>query len=134
MGQDDIWGRSSRRQGDTKSGRPWGIAEGSKESLSPRKQRFYNTMEVWVSLLYGLAGPYCLAHGGAHANSMGVGYFTKVSEKQTEFLRYVVRHTLRPEDQRPGGMHAGFYVPRQPAWSTGCYRRWALATITATLR
>ena len=34
---------------------------------------------------------------------MGVGYFTKVSEKWTKYPRYVVHHAIRSEDQRPGG-------------------------------
>ena len=57
---------------------------------------------------YGLVGPYRPVHAG---DNMCVGYFTKVSEKSTEFLRYVVRHSLCAEDMRPGNPPPGAYVP-----------------------
>ena len=39
-----------------------------------------------------------------------MGYFTKVYEKLTDFLRYVVHHSLRPEDLHPVNVHPS-YVP-----------------------
>ena len=47
---------------------------------------------------YGLAGPYKLSHGGAQGNNQVVGYFSKVSENRTEYLRHAVREGLYPED------------------------------------
>ena len=47
---------------------------------------------------------------------MGVGYFTKVSERHGEFWRYVVCHALRPRDLRPGNSQPNDYVPWQDAW------------------
>ena len=54
-------------------------------------------------------------HGGAKGDGMGAGYFTKVSEKRTEFVRYVVRQSLCPEDMRPGNPPPGAYVSHLPA-------------------
>ena len=64
---------------------------------------------------YGLAGPYKLSHGGAQGDSQRVGYFSKVSEKRTEYLRHAVREALYPEDRRPRAPDKASYVPRQPA-------------------
>ena len=89
--------------------------EAPEESLSPWLQRFYDGLDVWVASPYGLAGPYKLSHGGAQGDSQGVGYFSKVSEKWTEYLRHAVREGLYPEDRRPGAPDPASYVPRQPA-------------------
>ena len=56
-----------------------------------------------------------MAWGGAQGNSQGVGYFSKISEKWTEYLCHAVREGLYPEDQRPGAPDPTAYVPRQPA-------------------
>ena len=85
------------------------------ESLSPWLQRFYDSLDVWVASPYGLVGQYKLSHGGAQGNSQGVGYFSEVSEKQTEYPRHAVREGLYPEDGRPGAPDPASYVPRQPA-------------------
>ena len=89
--------------------------EAPEESLSPWLQRFYDGLDVWVASPYGLAGPYKLSHGGAQGNTWGVGYFSKVSEKRTEYLRHAVREGLYPEDRRPRVPDPASYVPRQPA-------------------
>ena len=73
-------------------------------------------MEVRVALSYDLAGPYHLTHEGTQGDNMDVGDLTKVSEKRTEVLRDVVRHSMRPEDMRPGKPLPGAYVPQQPTW------------------
>ena len=77
-------------------------------------------MRVWVASPYGLVVAYHLAHGGAHGgaqgDNMGVGYFMKVSKKWPEFLCYVVRHSLRPEDMCLGNLLPGACVPQQPVW------------------
>ena len=70
-------------------------------------QRFYDTIEVWAASPYSLVGPYHRAHGGAQGNKMGATYFTKVSEKRTKFLSYVVRHSLRLEDMRLSNLPPG---------------------------
>ena len=44
-----------------------------------------------------------------------MGYFSKVSEKRTEYPRHAVREGLYPEDGRPGAPDPASYVPRQPA-------------------
>ena len=44
-----------------------------------------------------------------------MGYFSKVSEKRTEYLRHDVREGLYPEDSRPGAPDLTAYAPRQPA-------------------
>ena len=63
----------------------------------------------------GLAGPYKLRHGGAQGDSQGVGYFSKISEKRTKYLRHAVRQGLYPEDRRRCAPDPASYVPRQPA-------------------
>ena len=70
---------------------------------------------MWVASPYGLAGPYKLHQGGAQGDSQGVGYFSKITEKRTEYLRHVVREGLYPEDQRRGAPDPASYVRRQPA-------------------
>ena len=103
---------------DREAARAWGH-EAPEESLSPWLQRFYDGLDVLVASPYGLAGPYKLSHGGAQGDSQGVGYFSKVSEKRTEYLRHAVRGGLYPEDGRPGAPDPAFYVPRQPAAPRG---------------
>ena len=88
--------------------------EAPEESLSPWLHRFYDGLDVWVASPYGLAGPYKLSHGGAQGDNQGVGYFSKVSEKPTEYLRHAVREGLHAEDGRPRALDPACYVPRQP--------------------
>ena len=96
-----------------------GNHEAPKESLAPWLKNFYDVLDVWVASPYGLAGPYKLGHGGAQRDSHGVGYFSKFSEKRTEYLRHAVREGLDPEDRRLGAPDPATYVPRQPAAPTG---------------
>ena len=58
-------------------------------------------MEALVASPYGMAGPYRLAHGGAQGDNVGVGYFIQVLKKGTKYLRYVVRHAVRPSGPQP---------------------------------
>ena len=81
---------------------------------------------------YGLAGPYKLSHGGAQGDSQGVGYFSQVSEKRTEYLRHGVREGLYPEDRRPGAPAPASYVPRLPAAPAVSSQRSPSATTAAT--
>ena len=85
------------------------------ESLSPWLQRFYDALDVCVASPYVLTGPYKLSHGGAHGDSQRVGYFSKVSEKQTEYIRHAVCEGLYPENRRPGAPDLASYVPWQRA-------------------
>ena len=75
--------------------------EAPEESVSPGLQDLYNELHVRVASLYSLAGPYKLRHGGAQGDNQGVGYFSKISEKRTEYLRHAVRESLDPEDRQP---------------------------------
>ena len=72
-------------------------------------------LDVSVASPYGLAGPYKVSHGGVQGDSQGVGYFSKISEKRTEYLRHAVREGLYLEDRRLGAPEPTSYVPRQPA-------------------
>ena len=89
--------------------------EATEESLSPWLQRLYDGLHVWVASPYGLAGPYKLSHSGAQGDSQGVGCFSKVSEKRSEYLRHAVREGLYPKNGRPGAPDPASYVPQQPA-------------------
>ena len=89
--------------------------EAPQESLSPWFQCFYDGLDGWVASPYSLVGPYKLRHGGAQGDSKGLGYFSKISEKRTEYPRHAVREGLYPEDRRLGAPDQASYVPRQPA-------------------
>ena len=112
----DNWGKANVFCNPNRSGRDALDHQAPEESPSPWLLCFYDTMEVWVASPYSLAGPYYLAHGGAQGDNMGVGCFTKVSEKRTEYLWYVVCHTLHPEARCTSGPQPISYVLQQPAW------------------
>ena len=56
---------------------------------------------------------------GPRATARAVGYFSNISEKQTEYLRHAVHEGLYPEDQRPCAPDLTAYVPRQPVAPPG---------------
>ena len=75
-----------------------------------------------------------MALGGPHGDSMGIGYFTKVSEKRTSTCNtWSAMHSAPKTSGQEARKPALMSRSKQRGPTGGC-RSWALATTAATLR